>query len=376
MSSSASKWRPDTPDSNLLDVTASAIPDDEASAHDVPDADVPIVDLSGWDDGNGPRAHEIARELGEACHTIGFVLVSGHGVSETVTDEFFAVSREFFELPLDEKLRVKSPNDLLFQGYACPGDGPGYHTSERQSFNVYRYDTAAEAVSDGFPPDVGAVMYDALWPARPERFAAVWREYFAEMDELAAKLLRAFELGLGLADGWFGTQLRKDPSTQAANYYSFDIDSGHEPSAFRFKAHLDSDVFTMLYQDDGPGSLQLYQRDSGWRNVAPVAGTYVVNIGEVMARWTNDRLVATPHRVLAPVDPGELRPRMSAPFFLKPDLDATVGPIPELLEPGEVPRYPTMTGREWLLKLQVDIDSGYDTTEQFAERAEADPSLR
>jgi isopenicillin N synthase-like dioxygenase len=123
--------------------------------------------------------------------------------------------------------------------------------------------------------------------------------------------------------------------------------------------------------------LQLHHRGLGWRNVEPVPGTFVVNIGELLARWTNDRLRATPHRVLAPVDPAEqAMPRVSAPFFVKPNLDARIGPIPELLAPGEQPRYPTITSRQWLGGYLADIDAGYDSTEKFAELAKADPGLR
>jgi isopenicillin N synthase-like dioxygenase len=344
--------------------------------HELPDADVPVVDLSAFDGSDGAGADRVAAELCDVCRDVGFVLISGHGVPDSLIDEFFAVSRSFFERPIEEKLLVKSPDDFLFQGYACPGDGPGYHTSERQSFNVFGYDTAADAIRDGYPADIGMVLFDALWPRSPESFASVWRRYFEEMERLAARLLRAFERGLGLADGWFDTSVLRHPSTLAANYYSNDIESGHGPSPYRFKAHRDSNVITILYQDDGPGSLQLHRRGVGWRNVVPVPGMFVVNLGELMPRWTNDRLRATPHRVLAPIDSSETRPRMSAPFFLKADLDAVIAPIPELLDRGEEPKYESITGREWLLKLQMGIDSGYDTVEEFADAAAADPTLR
>lgn len=335
-------------------------------------ADVPIIDLApffaaGATDEDRDR---IAAEMAAACERIGFVLVAGHGVPQPVIDEFYGVSKRFFQLPLAQKLEVKSPADKLFQGYACPGDGPGYHTSERQSFNVFRYDTIAEAVARGYPDDIGVAFYEALWPREPAGFRAAWRVYFEEMEALAGRILRVFERGLGLPDGWFADKVAHDPSTQAANYYSDDIDSGHEPSPFRFKAHVDGSIITILYQDDGPGSLQLHQRGMGWRDVAAVPGTFVVNIGELMERWTNDRFVATPHRVLQPVEPTP-QPRISAPFFLKAGFDAVIAPIPKLLGPDEAPKYPPVTGRAWLTKGQDDIYQGNDSTVQFAERAAA-----
>ena len=335
-------------------------------------ADVPIVDIAPFfaADATDAARDEIAAAVAAACERIGFVLVTGHGVPQATIDEFYDVSKRFFQLPLEQKLEVKSPIGKLFQGYACPGDGLGYHTSERQSFNVFRYDTIAEAVARGYPDDIGAVFYEALWPREPANFRDAWRAYFEEMEALAGRVLRVFERGLGLPDGWFADTVVHDPSTQAANYYSNDIESGHEPSPFRFKAHVDGSIITILHQDDGPGSLQLHQRGQGWRDVAAVPGTFVVNIGELMERWTNDRFVATPHRVLKPHEDSGT-PRISAPFFLKADFDAVIAPIPELLAPGEAPKYEPVTGRGWLTKGQDDIYRGNDSTVQFAERAAA-----
>lgn len=332
-------------------------------------ADVPVVDLAPFFASGATEAERagVAAALGDACERVGFVLVAGHGVPDAALDAFTGAARRFFELPLERKLAVKSPIGQLFQGYACPGQGVGYHTSERQSFNVSRYDSPAEAIAHGYPDDIGAVLFDALWPAEPADFRAAWRAYFEEIEALAARILRVMEVALGLPDGWFAARVAHDPSTLVANYYSRDIESGHEPSPFRFKAHVDGSVITILHQDDGPGALQLHERGVGWRDVLPVPGTFVVNIGEVMERWTNDRFVATPHRVLTP-PAGDDRPRVSAPFFLKPDLDAVVAPAPELLGPGVESRYPSMTGRQWLLRSQDDIVAGYDSTVRFAER--------
>lgn len=335
-------------------------------------ADVPIVDIAPFFAAGASDADRdaVAAAMAAACERIGFVLVAGHGVPQPAIDQFYDVSKRFFQLPLEQKLEVKSPIGKLFQGYACPGEGPGFHTSERQSFNVFRYDTIAEAVAHGYPDDIGAVFYDALWPREPAEFRAAWRAYFEEMEALAGRILRVFERGLGLPVGWFADKVEHDPSTQAANYYSNEIESGHEPSPFRFKAHVDGSIITILYQDDGPGSLQLHQRGMGWRDVTAVPGTFVVNIGELMERWTNDRFVATPHRVLKPHDDVGA-PRISAPFFLKADFDAVIAPIQELLAPGETPKYQPITGKAWLTKGQEDISKGYDSTVQFAERAVA-----
>jgi len=193
------------------------------------------------------------------------------------------------------------------------------------------------------------------------------------MERLGADLMRIVELALGIETGYFEDKIDKHQSSLVGNYYSFDVDSGREPSPYRFKAHVDdSAMLTVLYQDDGPGGLQLHQRGTGWRDVRPVEGAYVVNIGEVLERWTNDRFVATPHRVLRPPET-ETAPRMSVPFFLKCNLDAVVEPPPGLLGPGDERRYEAISGREWAERTHRN---DYDSPAAFARRAERDPALR
>jgi len=237
---------------------------------------------------------------------------------------------------------------------------------------VQFYDSIAEALAAGFPENCGSSLFPAVWPAAPAEFRDVWRRYFRAVEGLAHRLLSTFELALGLPDGWFAAQIEHHHSSLVANYYSFEVDSGREPSPFRFKAHVDGSILTILYQDDGPGSLQLHQRGKGWRDVRAVEGAYVVNLGELMARWTNDRFVATPHRVLRPPET-EQAPRLSVPFFLKPGHDTVIAPVPELLADGEQPAYEPVTGYTWLNERQRNE---YNSSAVFAELAERDPILR
>jgi isopenicillin N synthase-like dioxygenase len=336
-------------------------------------APVPIIDISPFSADDPVARLAVARAVGEACSGIGFILVAGHGVPQDAIDDYYAEIRRFFTRPLDEKLQYKSPNDDLFQGYGCPGNGPGWHTSERQSFNVQRYDTFEEMLAAGYPPETERVFAPALWPSEGYRRAC--RRYFEEMEALAHRLLRIFEAYLGLPSGWFDDKVDHDPSTQVANWYSNEIDAGHDPSPYRFKAHVDGSVITILSQDDGPGALQLHQRGVGWGDVESVPGTFVVNLGELLARWTNDRFVATPHRVLTPATP-DPTPRISTPFFLKANVDAVIAPIPELLAPGEEPKYAPVTGLDWLVGDAKERYKSNDSTVRFEALAAADPILQ
>lgn len=334
---------------------------------------VPVIDIAPFRLGTPAERADVVRQVGAALEGIGFMTITGHGVAQSLIDELYRVTYGFFGLPLEEKLRASSPEKSRFQGYAAPGRGDGAQISDRQSFNVQKFDTLADAYAAGYPDDCGTSIHPAMWPARPAEFRTVWRAYFAELGRLARHLLAIAEAWLGLPAGYFAPHVEKDHSALVANYYSFEIDPGFEPSPYRFKAHIDdSCLLTILYQDDGPGGLQVHQRGTGWCDVAPVPGAYVVNIGGVLERWTNDRFVATPHRVVRPAET-ETRPRLSVPFFFKPSHDAVIAAPAELIGPGDTAHYAPITGREWAARTHRN---DYDSPAAFARRAERDPVLQ
>lgn len=338
-------------------------------------APIPVIDISPFFEGSQEDRMQVAQAVNDACEGIGFILVTGHGVPQPIIDRFMDVSRRFFQLPLEQKREAASPLNTRYVGYAAPGKGPGDQPSERQSFNVFRFDTPEEAIAQGYPEYCGSTMFPAVWPREPEGFREAWRAYFEEMEAFARRLMSIFEVGLGLPAGWFDYAITHDQSTQAANYYSYDLEP-NDSGPYRFKAHVDGSIVTILYQDDGPGCLQLHQRGKGWRDVMAIEGSFVVNLGELMARWTNDRYVATPHRVAHPDDPNEQRTRLSAPFFLKPNHDAVIAPIPDLIAPGDKPHYEPVQGGPWVAKSQSDAQSGYDSQARFEELAAANPIYR
>lgn len=339
-------------------------------------APAPVIDVAPFFDGSPDERSAVAAAVGAACADIGFLLLTGHGVPADAIAGLHDAAMEFFGLPLEAKRLVRSPNDNLYQGYAHPGPNPGDHTSERQSYNVQRFDTVDEALAAGYPDDVGNYIWPALWPAEPASFQPAVRRYMAEMEAFSERIMRILEVALGLADGYFAAFVDRNLSNQAVNYYSDDIESGHAPTPYRFKAHRDGSMFTILYQDDGPGSLQLYKRGVGWLDVAAIEGTFVVNTGEILERYTNGRWVATPHRVLHPPADAPKRPRISAPYFVKPNLDAPIAALPELLGPGETDTGgPVYTGRTWSARNLQNIADGYDSTRQFEDLVAANPAL-
>jgi isopenicillin N synthase-like dioxygenase len=177
----------------------------------------------------------------------------------------------------------------------------------------------------------------------PEKLPG-WREtllaYYGRMERLADTLLRAFALSLDLREEYFLGFYRK-PLTQI-NLLHY---PPHPPASpgrqFGVRPHSDTTAFTILAQGDTEG---LQVEHGGWIDVPPIPDTFVINIGDMMARWTNDRFASTPHRVINKSG----RERYSVPFFAIPDFDAVVSCLPSCQGPGNPPKYPPLHVGEFM----------------------------
>jgi len=280
--------------------------------------EIPLIDIAALRSGRANGVDDIAARIVEACETAGFFYVTGHGVSDATVAGIFAAAGWFFAAPqaVRDALDVKtSPN---FRGYVPIGlVGPGKPRRMLEAFQMML----------DLPPDdpdaaAGSIMHGPnRWPEAAPAFRAAMEAYFAAMMELMRLLLFAFARGLELPDDFFVAHFRK-PLTQLRllHYPPQPPDSGAEG----VEAHTDTGAFTILLQDD-VGGLEVRTRAGLWIAAQPIAGSLVINIGDMMQRWTDGRFVSTPHRVGNRTG----RDRISVPFFANPDYDAVVEPLTE-----------------------------------------------
>jgi isopenicillin N synthase-like dioxygenase len=274
-------------------------------------AAIPVIDMAALKGGSSGEIDQVTRQIVTACETAGFFYVVGHGVPEETVEGIFAAARWFFGLPASEReaLDVKtSPN---FRGYVPMGiTGP----------NVPRRLLEAFQMMLELPAEPGDVMHGPnRWPTGAPQFRAAMETYYREMTALSHRLLRAFARGLGQADDYFAPYFRK-PLTQLRllHYPPQPSDSDGQG----VETHTDTGAFTILLQDQ-VGGLDARNRAGEWIRVTPIAGSFVINIADMMQRWTNGRFVSTPHRVTNRTG----KDRLSVPFFANPDYDATISPI-------------------------------------------------
>jgi isopenicillin N synthase-like dioxygenase len=280
---------------------------------------VPIIDLSG------PRDRVVA-EVGAACEQIGFLTVVGHGVDEELVSRLAAAGRAFFDLPDEEKR-------TLAEGEPTPG---------LPAYRPLRTESLAASLGERTPADLkesldwGPAVPGHGWPARPADLRGLCEAYFAEVAGLGERLRRLFALALGLEEDWFEQAFRGHSSSMRLINYP-QPEGGVEPGQLRAGAHTDYGCMTILRTEDAPGGLQVQTRAGDWVDVHAVPGSFVVNLGDMMARWTNDRWQATLHRVaVPPADAGGSR-RQTIVFFHDPRADAVIECIPGCGEPRYEP---------------------------------------
>ena len=315
---------------------------------------VPEIDISGLRGGFRAR-QKVAYQIGEACRSIGFLTISGHGVDEELIGKAQRVARQFFRLPLEAKERIARKPPQFYRGYVGMNtEGLGRVVGSgaadlKEAFAMgpvdvfdLPYYTASEGKSH-FEPN--------RWPECPADFRVVMEEYYRTMTQLSARLLGGFALALDLAEDWFSDKIDRSISNIRLNYYPAQ-EKLPKSGELRAGAHTDFGSLTILLRETDSTGLQVRDFNNKWIDVPNRPTQFVVNIGDLMAQWTNDRFVSTLHRVCNPnaIDKSD---RLSIAFIQQPNYDAVIECIPTCLRPGEYPRYePTTSGAHRRRKLE------------------------
>jgi len=327
---------------------------------DAPDT-VPVIDLAPFRLGGAADRARVGRRVDEACRSIGFLSVVGHGVDDRLIADAFAAAGRFFARPAAEKDRCR-PTDGRFRGYNGLGDQALSYSLDRESppdlferFTLGPFgfgdDPYHAARPDFFPENV--------WPADDPAFRATLEAYYRAMEALAATLMESFAVGLDLPDAFFADKIDRHVTSLCLNHYP-PRPEPPLPGQLRAGEHSDYGSLTIVAPTQGPGGLQVRRPDGRWIDVAPPPGGFVVNIGDLMAQWTNDRWVSTMHRVANP-PPERMAdsPRTSLIFFHQPNEDAVIEVLPSCTGPGNPAKYaPTTSGAHLMGKLTRQFEMG------------------
>ncbi|MGH6953828.1 MAG: isopenicillin N synthase family dioxygenase [Alphaproteobacteria bacterium] len=304
---------------------------------------VPMIEIGPYLAGGPAERRAVARQVAAAAEHVGFFYVRGHGVPEAVIERAFAASRRFFALPLEEKRAVDiaiTPNHRGYMGaYGATPDpatgGPDLNEVFKVGLETGRDDPAFRG---------GNILYGPnAWPSGLPGFREAMYGYYEAILALAARMFGLFALALDLPEDHFAGRLGKPASVMNVLHYP-PADPANPAKTSGVGAHSDYECFAILAQDS-VGGLEIRNQAGAWVPAPPVAGSFVVNIGDMMARWTNDRFASTMHRVITRSG----RDRYSIAFFGNCDFDTPVSCLESCQGPGNPPRYPPTTVGEHLM---------------------------
>jgi isopenicillin N synthase-like dioxygenase len=276
-------------------------------------------------------AGAVAAELVASFRRTGFAVITGHGVPVEVLDDMCAVSREFFALPLEEKMRVAFPAPEVIRGYEPVPDPDGEFRAPNQmeSFLINRLDTLHDYPEGS--PEARLWRWPNLWPERPATLRPVWECYYREMEDLGNRLLELVALGVGLPRDWFADKFDRHFNNLASNHYPPPSEKAQSTGMPPNRPHTDHGALTLLYRPSEPGGLEVFAERQWWK-VPYIPGSLVLNTGDVLDRWTCGLLPATAHRVVPWSAMGQAPGigRQSVAYFQQPNPDAMVAPAEQL----------------------------------------------
>jgi isopenicillin N synthase-like dioxygenase len=307
---------------------------------------VPVIDLAPALAGGAAERRAVSRRIDEACREIGFFTITGHGIPDRAVAELRAVAHAFFALPMAAKLAARHP---------VPGTNRGYHPVGGETLSASNDEAAPPDLKEFFhvgPVDVTDEPYYAsapgrphflpnVWPAEPPGFERAATAHYRHASRLVVELMRLAALALGVGEHFFDDKVDRSIGTMRLNYYPAQA-RPPRPGQLRSSPHTDYGGFTILSGEDVPGGLQVRTRAGDWVDVRTDPTNFVVNIGDLLMRWTNDRWLSNLHRVVnPPLGPDAGRARLSIAFFNHPNYDVL---IECLAPPGEARHPPVLSG--------------------------------
>lgn len=310
---------------------------------------LPIIDMGPVRAGDPHAIAAVAASINAACMAAGFFYVRNHGVDQSIIDDVVAASRAFFALPADTK-RTVSVNKR-HRGFSALGDATMYG-AKRPDYKEF-FTMGLELPDDD--PDVQAgqpLRGPNNWPDFMPELRSAMSAYYQAVGSCGVDLLKAIALSLGIDAGFFADRYRKRlQRTQLIYYPPQPVELGS--NQFGVAPHTDFGCITLLWQDDSGGLEVLDRASKSWISATPIPGTLVVNVGDLLARWTNDRYTSTPHRVINRSG----HERYSIATFYDPDFNAMVDPCDLGVSPGDR-RYEPITAGQHIVN-RLDQSFGY-----------------
>ena len=315
---------------------------------------IPLIDLAPLTDGL-PGARAIVPALRMALEEIGFLIITNHGVAQKLIDATFNEAKRFHDQCLEAKLAVRM--NAHNNGYMA----------------MARYNVRTSRVSEDALPDMNEAFFikrerpadDPLahagrrfagpneWPADLPGFRETLLAYTEAVDALGRRMMPAIALALDMPADTFDAAFTESQFSFRLSHYP---PVQRQPDQYGIAPHTDANFMTFLAQSGVPG-LQIQMADDEWVDVPHVPGSFVVNTGDMLHRWTNGRFRSTGHRALPPLK-GH---RYAIPYFMGPHMDTLIECLPSCRDDTNPAQYPPITYDDYI---SWWYDSNYAVADQ------------
>ncbi|KAL3461197.1 hypothetical protein BJX64DRAFT_300212 [Aspergillus heterothallicus] len=302
---------------------------------------IPVIDISGYLEHDPAKTKEIITSLHSAFQNPGFLQVTGHAIPASLRSRTLSALSTFFSLPLETKLSVHRNNSPCLRGYEVVGEQTleaAVGGDQKEGFMI-----GPERPEHGrFLQGPNQWVAEEVLPG----FRRVCMEYFEAVRGLSMQVFRLVALSLGLEEGYFDEFVGSEDSIANCRAHRYPPTTKEMAAKTRgIGAHTDFGALTLLLQDEVGGLEVYYEPDDTWYPVPYVPDAFVVNIGDMLERWTNNRYKSTRHRVISPVSD---KNRYSIAFFNEGLLDQVITCIPTCVEEGEEPLHEPIKAEQHL----------------------------
>ena len=308
-----------------------------SGAKQIKEDDIPVIDIGAL--GENENFLQVGQQLIWAASELGFIYVENHGISTATIASARAAGLAFFRL--DAKQKRQAEINEFHHGYMTPGSSQMSAAVRADLKEIYNWGLERDATSDA-PETNNRLLGPNRWPSAMPNLKPSVYPFFEQASITAQRVLQAFAVALALDIDFFLQHADRPVSRGSLQYYP---PQAHDCDEERFGVapHTDFGVLTVLCQD-GNGGLELQLPNAEWRAVAPIEGTLVINVGDLLHRWSNGRLRSTPHRVINTSG----RERLSLVLAYDPNFETHIESR-SLCAPGQSPRWPDTTLGDYLL---------------------------
>lgn len=314
-----------------------------------PMSTIPLLDLDRWFDGDDAERGALAAELDAHLRRLGFLVVVNHRIPPAIMGNLRDCARRFFHQPPEEKATV-AMTGRAYRGWV----GPGLESNAA----TYGVDTPPDlketfAYGPVTVPDIDLrvrfLSYAPnVWPESVAGFQAAAEAWWHAARALSDALLELCALALGLPPDHLLDRCRATTANVSINWYGPRGDTAPEPDQFRVGPHTDFGTLTVLDREPGAGGLQVLDEHGDWIDAPYVDGALLINTGDLLRRWTNDRWESNRHRVLPPQHSAPDEELISLVFFHEPDHEAWIEALPTCVDDDHPVREPGVPAHEYL----------------------------